>query len=328
MIWSRLRHRRSLPYKFELSLLAVLATVLAAATVAAEDTVEIDDPDEECSTYISPEDRLDVEALTFQGVACFKAERYDWALTHYRAAYSIRPDPFLLGGIGRSLHELGIYQPASRYYQRFLRREQAPSGVERIQRRVDELEASIDENAETVSLHSAPAGATAYVVLENGYWYELGTTPLRVELRGGEYEFAFHGAGYRPRQIQADISGDHSIDAELVSEEAALNVSERRRRSAGVWTMVTSIPITAAGATMVALSAQDDDHRSLRTPGTIVSAAGMTTLLTGLIVYFSGSSEDPSPLDDSLPRPDRLTPGEAAVEPMVGIGHLGIRLSF
>lgn len=305
---------------------AVLLTSPAAAS--AEDGVEIDDPEEECSTYLDAEDRHDVEALTFQGVACFQAEEYAWALTYYTAAYDLDADLFLLGGIGRSLHELGIFELAVGYYQRFLRGDDIPSGADRIHQRLDELDRAIDEEGATVSLRSSPSGVTAYVVLDNGHWYEIGPTPVEIKMRDGDYEFAFHAPGFRPRQLSKSIDTGESqeIRAEMVSEDAALNVSDRKRRIAGVWTMGAAIPATATGATLIALSMQNDDRGSLRTPGTVVSAAGATALLTGAIIYLSASSsDDPAPTD----RPDQADARNAlSVEPTVGINHLGLRLRF
>ncbi len=303
--------------------IVLVSIIVLPTTVAAKS----DAPEEECPTYLAPEQRNDPAELALNGVACFQAEHYDWALTYYTAAYSLEPDSFLLGGIGRSLHELGIYEPAADYYQRFLHAEQTPYGTDRIRQRVDELEVIRDKEGTTAVLHSQPSGVTAYLVLDNGHWHELGTTPLEVELREGKYQFAFHSPGFRPRLVSKSLGSADSVkvESDLVSEESALNISDRRRRSAGTWMMATAVPATAAGATMVVLAMNDDDRQSLRTPGTITSAAGITILLTGAILYLSASSsEDPVPATEL----DALSADSRSFRPTMGINHLGFRLDF
>ena len=332
------------------------AGALCLSLILSSDAQAVESLDDEavpsdCPTYISSETHDDPQALTMHGIACFEDEQYDWALTYYRRAYGLSGDPFLLGGIGRSLHELGLYEPAMRSYEGFLDSDEDHSGADRIRRRVDELETSMQTQGSEVSLQSTPAGATVYLVLDNGEWYQLGTAPVELKLQEGTYEFVFHRDHYMPRQIAATTTPEEPqrIDGRLVSESSGLSVSERRRRRAGVWTTTTGLGIGAAGGALLALSAHNnsaarglqeedfpspsdyderlqghlDSAHTQRTWGIVATATGATILVTGMLLYFSGS-----PSGVAADYTAALTPGRLQFEPLVSSDSLGFRLAF
>ena len=325
----------------------LLTSLFIAATSASAWAGE--DASLACDKNLSAAARQDSQTLTMHGVACFEAHKYDWALSYYLKAYAIDPEPFLLGGIGRSLHELGLYEPALDYYYQFLSHDEVPSGAERIRQRVDELEEAVadDEKTATVSLDSAPSGAEAFVVFDNDERYSLGSTPVEVELREGHYEFVFEDEDYLLRRFKTQVaSGENNeIYGGLLLEPPAVD----RRRRAGGWTMAGAVVPLAAGATMLTLSAQEtsaartleddfedlddfdsrrqqhlDSASSYRLWGTVSAAVGATALLTGTILYFSApasTSPGPDGEDSELSR-------NLEVEPTLGLNHLGLRLQF
>lgn len=340
------------------SLVAVAALLATSApsTVPAGEPEQSDDQ-QECPTYVDARDREAPEALALHGVNCFEAGQYQWALTHYRRAYDLDPDPFLLGGIGRSLHELGLYEPAMEYYQQFLDQEPVPSGADRIRERVEELESALETGAGTVSLRSAPPNTTAYVVLDNGEWFELGETPLATRVRAGDLQLAFRTDSYRPRHEDAGVSTDETteVDAELVSEDSSLGVSARSRRRAGLWTGGASLLAGAAGTTLLVVSAREQDAANdlqredfedldayqrrhndhldtaarTRRWGTVTTAMGVTGLLTGSLLVLSTLSESPPELDDppDEQETDQAT-GPRPITPTVGADGVGVRVRF
>ena len=296
----------------------------------------------QCVTYVDIEDRDDAEVLGMKGVACFQDGRYEWALTYYQRAHSMDPDPLLLGGIGRSLHELGLYEPALDYYRRYLDRDSTSSRAARIEERVRQLETSLDDSA-TVSFQPSPSSSTAYVVLENGEWYELGETPLEVDIAPGDYQFVLSADGHRHRHVHTGIDGDTVIDEELTT----FGIAGRNRKRAALWTAGSSLVVGITGATLLTISSQErsaaqqlddgdfddlsdyderrrahlDRARSTRLWGTAGTAVGVTGLLFGTILYMTASSV--SDIDDASSQARRWSP-----EPTVGVGQFGVQFHF
>lgn len=321
----------------------IFGVLLFSSTAAADST-------EDCPRYTAPPHQDDAQQLIMKGVACFETGDYTWALTHYQRAYELDGDPFLLGAIGRSLHELGLYDPAMAHYRRFLDREDIPSGADRIRARVEELESDLDDDAGTVSIRTAPSGVTTYVVLNNGEWHELGATPADARLREGSWEFVFVEDDHRPHRVTADVSRheQQSLNEGLIARDSALVISSRARRRTAVWTMATSLVIGAAGGTMLVLSSQENaaaerleegdfdelsdfderrrDHldtaRTTRFWGTVAAGVGATGLLAGGILFFS----TPSPAsveDDEADQSAGLQ-----LQPTVSPAQIGIRGHF
>jgi hypothetical protein len=273
----------------------------------------------ECVTAVAPADASNALRLSRFGLACFEAGRFDWALTHYLAAYSVHPNPDLRAAIGRSLHELGLYGPARQEYQAFLDAEGDSPAADRIRRRVEELSVASADDGGTLHVTSAPAQSRTVLILDNGYWLDLGATPVEVTLREGTYELVVDSPEHHPASTVATVQPGRreTLQADLIHEAATFHATSRRWRQAGVWTMASSVPIAATGITLLVMSGQhtraardlDVHHRDLRDYddrrrehldlaqtcrfwGTVGTAIGATGLVAGALFYSAGT---PSP---------------------------------
>lgn len=303
-----------------------------------------------CPTFVPLEYRENPRQLSFYGVSCFEAGRYDWALSYYLSAFALAPNPLLQGTIGRSLHELGLYDPAMAHYQGFLSEERGTPRADRILERISQLEHEQQQDSASVSLQSSPPGAKVYLVLDNGDWFYIGETPTQVAMREGDYDFIFESDRHRLRQTSSRLRAGQTaeLNEELVLNSAAHDISARSWRRAGGWTMAGSAPITAAGVTLMTLSFQKtrtardlednfsdlsdydarrrellDDASSYRLWGTVSTVVGATGLLTGAVLFLVSRSPESSAresIDDAQARWD--------IQPIVGINKLGIRLHF
>ncbi|TXD38354.1 PEGA domain-containing protein [Lujinxingia vulgaris] len=305
----------------------------------------------QCPDYISPDQQHDARILTMHGVSCFEARDFERALHYYMRAYAQSPEPLLRGAIGRSLHELGIYGPARQYYQDYLDSPAADaSGAQRIRERIDQLDATLAEDAATLEVRSTPPGARAHLVLENGEWFELGQTPVKTRVREGTYEVALTREGYQTRQMQARVHANAptSVEPILVADAAAFDISAAGWRRGALWTLATSVPVAAAGTAMLVLSAQDTEAArdaarhyddpgelerrriellersdSLRTWGTATTAVGAAGLITGVVLYLSANrlaSPGGDPAEDAQ--------AGVRVQPELGANHIGVRVRF
>ncbi len=334
--------------------IVIILVAFGTTPTEAAETSESTDASS-CVSYVDADARDDADVLTRRGIDCFGAGEYDWALTHYRRAYELDADPFLLGAIGRSLHELGLYEPAKGYYRRFLEDESSPSGAERIERRLDEVEAKLDDNAVTVSLQTAPGEATTHLVLDNGEWYELGATPVELKVREGDYEFVFDRDGYQRRHTDAHITSGRptEINEPLIDDDATFDISRRNRRRAGIWTSAASLLFGAAGGGLLVYAATEEDaagalsdddfdstdalddarrsHRdrasTSRLWGSVGTTVGFAGLVTGTVLYLTNRPDDtPAASDDDLDSTEAML--QPTIEPVVGYDHLGLRLRF
>ena len=311
-----------------------------------------------CPTQRPQPETTDHRTLTLHGLACFEARRYDWALTHYRAAYALNADPVLLATIGRSFQELGLYDLALTNYQAFLARESQTPAAERIRGRIRELEEAREDNGATIRLIASPPGHEVALVNENGDWIELGLAPAEMSLRAGTYEFVFTGEGYLPRHEKIRISSGQTrtIRTHLISEDAAFNISTRNIRRAGILTLGVSVPATAAGITLLALSSQTttaaleldrefsdlsdydarrrellDDAADYRRWGTIGTGIGATGMIIGALLLSTSSSpskknaDQIDPSDESFPRQAQRS---LFFEPLLSPTHLGFQIRY
>ena len=312
-----------------------------------------------CLTQRPDPESTDHRALTLQGLSCFEAGRYDWALTHDRAAFALSPEPVLLGTIGRSLQELGLYDLALAHYQAFLAHESQTPAAERIRGRIEELEEARRKEGAILQLIATPPGHPVALVLENGDWLELGRIPAEISLQAGTYEFVFTGQGYLPRHEKIRLSAGQSrtIRTHLISEQAAFNLSSRAIRRSGVFTFGVAVPLTAAGVTLLAMSSQNtsaalelernfadlsdydtrrrellDEAATYRRWGTIGTGIGATGMIVGALLFSAtsttaGEEARPGPIE-----PQESSPQEArrAIDwaPLVSPNHLGFQLRF
>ena len=303
----------------------------------------------QCATYLPAELSERPQELVLQGVTCFESGHYEWALIYYQRAYDLTGERFLYGGMGRSLHELGLYGPARAYYKQFLRGEDVPSGTDRIRQRMQELEELVEDDGAIIALRSDPSGANVSIKLDNGEQYLLGSTPMDLSLRQGSYDFVFAHPGYHPREVAVTTDDEVSqIDGRLISETSSLSISERRRRRGGLVLTGLGAGAVATGGTMLGLSVHHDrrardleegdfgtpsdyDERlrghldssdQWRSTGLITAGAGSAVLLTGVILYVSGrpSSVENPPTDEEN--------AQRGWTPTIGPGQVGVELRF
>ncbi len=300
-----------------------------------------------CVTAIPSRDADSARQLTIYGLQCFEAQRYDWALTHYLAAYEIRPNADLRAVIGRALHELGLYEAARREYQAFLRAEDDTPAAARIRQRINELDQAIEDESGSLHLTTSPPGATTYMLLDNGSWYDLGPTPSEHILREGTYRLRVDRDDYHPitRDVTVRRGRQEAYHGDLIHESSTFDISDRRLRRAGAWTMISSVPVTATGITLLVLASQDtraarelEDHfqdlddyhdrrrehldraNDLRFWGTVTTVAGATGLLAGALLFSAGTNDLNDAPDDESAR--------LRLRPQVGAQYLGVELHF
>ncbi|RVU44750.1 PEGA domain-containing protein [Lujinxingia sediminis] len=305
----------------------------------------------QCPDYVSPDHREDARVLTLHGVSCFEAGDFERALHYYLRAYARSPGPLLRGAIGRSLHELGIYGPARQYYQDYLDSPAADtSGAQRIRERIEQLDATLAEDAAALEVRSSPPGARAHLVFESGEWFELGTTPVTARVREGRYEVALTREGYRTQRVRTRVHSNTQavVEPTLVADAAAFDVSAASWRRGALWTLVASTPVAAAGTAMLILSAQDSEaarnadtlyedsdeaeqrravllERSdnLRTWGTAATVAGAAGMITGVVLYFSANR-----LASPGGEPGAESQAGVRVQPELGANYAGVRVRF
>jgi tetratricopeptide (TPR) repeat protein len=250
-----------------------------------------------CPGTLSPDEPQDVRTLTSYGVACFESGDYARAYVLYRQAYEKSESPLLLAALGRSLHEVGLYSLARRHYERFLRKvgEGESEAVQKIRRRLQQLDSADEATTSELKLGSTPGGADAYIQLENGAWVPLGRTPLQVEVRPGAWTLRLDKEGYirqeRPLTLQAGTTRREQIS--LISVTSEFRRRGRAIKRAGLFTTLASLPMYATAGTLWGLSESESAPNSAqRRRGVAIglTSAGTAALASGLILWFRGNA--------------------------------------
>jgi tetratricopeptide (TPR) repeat protein len=258
-----------------------------------------------CPGTLSPDEPQDVRTLTSYGVACFQAGDYARAYVLYRQAYDESESPLLLAALGRSLHEVGLYSIARRHYERFLRKagEGESEAVQKIRRRLQQLDSADDATTSELKLGSTPGGADAYIQLDNGAWVPLGRTPLQVEVRPGRWTLRLDKEGYirqeRPVTLKAGTVRREQIS--LISVTSEFRRRGRAIKRAGLFTTLASLPMYATAGLFWGLAEGDtnqtpvplvDQERAQRRRGVAIglTSAGSAALASGLILWFRGNA--------------------------------------
>jgi len=269
----------------------------------------------ECHPYVPVESQGNADLLAMRGVACFEKGEFLQALLFYRQAYAVSESPLLQGGIGRCLQELGYPDLARQYFIAYLKAQDPNTeGHQRIQQRLDVVEQTLANEAISTEITTSPSNARVYIVLKDEYWEEVGATPLSLKLVPGEYRLILRREDFQTRELDLTVSKDAESKASIILEPQDLAVVEElvwRRR--GVYTWIASTPFLAGSAALFVLGEmrhsegdkypwdhpnfdaerQKDlhDEASLyRTLGIVSGAIGVVGILTGTILYLSGSS--------------------------------------
>lgn len=281
-----------------------------------DDTTSSSEESGDCQSYMPPEHRDDPDRLALRGVACFEQQEYLQALIFYREAYAISKSTALRGAIGRALQELGHPQFAREYFAEYLEAQSPDTpGYQKIEQRMKVVEQRLESEAVSVELNTVPAGAQAYLVLDDEYWEPVGTTPVTTRLLPGSYRAIYQREGYVTQEelIEVDASSSPRKPAELIVQEDALYASQDRLRSWGFYTMLGSAPFLVGGGAFFVLAAQRsneaddyqrdpafdpgrrdelrDSSQTFSTLGVVSTSIGVGALLTGLVLYLIGNTQ-------------------------------------
>lgn len=333
-----------------LSLLIVACSLAVAEVASAQDEsaetaasteAEPAETSLDCTDYVPPEERADVERLALRGVTCFEAGEYLTALRHYRRASELSDANLLNAAIGRTFQELGYPFIARSYYRDYLAgKVEESQGRQKIKGRLKTVEEQLASKGSTVRVESYPPDADVYVVVEESHWEDLGRTPIEVEMLPGKYTFVVKKEGFMSHTQTVPVAGglNRTVDTELVSEDATFDVSGKEMRRAGVITMAAGIPLIAGGTVLYLVGsnkrsagrdlggrAGDEEimeGAGLQQWGLAAGVVGVLAVGTGAGLYLVGRGTDRStPLDEG-------EKGNAGWAPIIGPAHVGVRVRF
>lgn len=302
-----------------------------------------EESEKKCPRNLPPETASDAKRMTLLGVSCFKEEQFAQAYTYYHRAYEIEKSDLLRAAMGRSLHEIGIYEVAAFYYEAYLDSNDSGKGADKIRRRMEQLEKDTDEKGVETQLKSFPPNSTVHVELTNGDWVKLGDSPTVVHLREGRYRFAYERPNYRRRHVRRRLTKAGNpvvVDAQLYHEKSLFKVTAHRwKRNAFVMSLA-SIPLIGGGVVFFGLTkdkfAEAEDYISdpNYTPGRQnelveqghkyqrwaigLSTLGGVTLLTAGALFLHGKALEPKTAKSA----------SAGMQPVVGPDFVGVRGSF
>ncbi len=307
-----------------------------------------------CPSTIPSGRKNDAAYLAIQGVKCFDAGDYSRAYALYNRAQGLEPNPTLYGAIGRVLHELGIYELAAIHYHEYLQLNQSSddNGTQMIRHRLAQLDELLEKQAGTIEVSSAPSQATVFMVLPNKDWLELGQTPLKLDAQTGKYQLiVVHDGFYRQKHdINLSRNGKTvSVHADLVTEDSTFNVNDRQWRRAGAWTMIAGAPVFITGVTLLLIGNNDrstadsyspdstgytpaerralrDRGNDRRTAGIVVTSLGATAVLTGAILYATGSNASGAPSHTPADASKKKSP--VSWNPVSGFDQVGVQLNW
>ncbi len=303
----------------------LLGAWMIIATGPPSRSAEAAPPPDRCvDDYLPPEARRDPDILTARGLACFQSEKYARALHYYRRAFQLSQDPLLEAVIGRSMHELGLWGAAKAYYERYLARAADKDGAGCIRERLAELEHQLGTRAATVTVQTSPSATHLWLETETGHREDLGNAPMTTRLAPGTYTLVVERIGYYPARETIDLAlkAQETVEVELVPQGATFNIPSRRLRRIGAVTLTASTLTLAAGG-FTALSG-DRPWRPLGHGLLFVGSAG---LITGSVTSLIGARRDGAP-PSLKPAEDRNTSPKTSVMPQLGIGRVGISVSF
>lgn len=336
-------------HRYAIAHLTLLVTASAAAWLVTHGLWTPVAHAQSCQTHPGSLSELDADDLMLRGVACFEEESFGWALMYYQRAYERDDDPFLYGAMGRSLQELGLYSSAQASFQRFLESNPppTPSSAERIDNRVEELNAMADDELAVITLGRPHDQARAFLVLDNGERYKLGALPTTLTVDPDQdLTLEVRAPGYRPRQFEIHPqSGDPTrLDPTLVADDATLSLDDRSRRRLGLGMGTTGLTMATAGVAFFAmgshhgsrasdLDADDFDELSdldrrqrhhldrqdrYRRLGIVGASAGGALLLGATLLYLRTSSS-PSSIDEASAQ---------RLQPLASPRQVGVQFRF
>ena len=235
-----------------------------------------------------------------RGAEHFKAERFAEAVTEYRAAYELAPNPLLLFNIGLALRANGEHEEALAALNEFL--EETPTGDISAEAReyVRELQAELDEQrerdrqrlaAEEAARRAAEAAARS----------------------GGGERSGSSGGGLRITGVVLASGGVALLATAGVFGARAGSINDELENHTGAWTD--------------AELARIDDGEAAETNAVALSVAGGALLIAGGVSYWLGTRSRASSSERAGSTSSTRVTEQLAIVPVLSTRSLGLSMS-
>jgi tetratricopeptide (TPR) repeat protein len=143
-----------------------------------------------------------------EGVAAYKAGRFEEAVSLFLAADRLAPSAVLSFNVARGYEKLGSNARALAYYRDYLRRDPAAANRAAVQQRVAELEALLKASGEQqLTVLTVPEGAS--LTIDDR---ALGPTPWTGELAPGAHRLVLSRPGYRDEMREFELNPDRALE--------------------------------------------------------------------------------------------------------------------
>lgn len=151
------------------------------------------------------------KALYQKGAEAFTAQRNAEAISYFRRAAELAPNPKLTYNIALAYEEMGDTGRALAEYRSYLRHASELERQSDALARVRALEAALAASGvQQLSVASEPAGATVRIDGRT-----MGVTPWTGELAPGEHEVALALAGHASRNVRVTLDPAHASEVSL-----------------------------------------------------------------------------------------------------------------
>jgi len=142
------------------------------------------------------------------GVAAYKAGRFEEAVSLFLAADRLAPSAVLSFNVARGYEKLGSSARALAYYRDYLRRDPAAANRAAVQQRIAELEALLKARGEQqLTVLSVPEAAS--LTIDDR---ALGPTPWTGELSPGAHRLVLSRPGYRDEMREFELNPDSALE--------------------------------------------------------------------------------------------------------------------
>jgi tetratricopeptide (TPR) repeat protein len=258
-----------------------------------------------------------------QGVAAYKAQRYQDAVKLFMEADAMAPSSALSFNVARAFEKLEDLSGALRWYRDFLRRSPQASNAAEVRAKVAELAAALSQRGvQQLTVLSEPPGATVLVDDQN-----LGVTPLTRELAPGRHRLVLRLPGYADKSMELRLEPQTPQDVSLQLDPASAAPSAKSATSsAGDRPPVARgprfgvVPYVAMGVGAAGLlgalgfeisrrSADSDAEQApqtefqdrydtmegRQTTARVLAGVGGALLVTGGVLFFVDRQREPGP---------------------------------
>ena len=305
--------RRS-PRRFRYSIAGLFLCASAAQGAHAESlATRQGEPEHAAPERASAADerRRSAEARFRDGEAAYRDGRYRDAVAAFHEADAILPSAALSFNAALAYEHLSDAPGALRSYRDYLRRGGAGENVERVRRRIEQLEQQLmSSGVQQVTIDSQPPAASLSV---DGR--VVGVTPWTGELAPGKHRLRLAAKGRQVLSRPLDVPREHATDWSFtlpprVNQQRPLMTSRPQpvveAHPLGAWPWVTlglaGGSLLAAGAFELSRRSAEDDARneasqlgyaekrdsveSRKRTARVFAAAGGGLLLTSGILFF------------------------------------------